>query len=534
VSANKNNISQIRKYLNGELDARAMHELERQALDDPFLADALEGYEQRGNQEQHLSDLQNRLQHRIIPTKKRLTLWPALSIAASVLLFIAVGGWWLFNSRSAGIQSELAAPDKTIVKNQPVMPAVKAPLPKPDSAVLKPASPEDLMIAGNGTGSVGQKTPAKAYAPALADVAATPQAESVPAQSLRADDVASYMPERDQRLMANNAKSTKGVPAGSPEIRIRGLSSPTSKEPLYVVDGKVYNGKLTDFDVKDIEALSVLKDASATAVYGAKGAGGVIVLTTKPGSAARLKSDSAALLANRLADVVIVGYGAQRRASVVGAISSVKPVELNQALQGTLAGIDISGAKKSKALKILKTVTGKVVDKDGLPLPGVSVAVAGKSQKAQTDINGKFNIKATEKDELTLAYIGYETKQLKIKGKDSLNVTMNSSGAALSEVVVVGYGSRQEVEEQAARPQNGWSELNKYLKQNAKPVNGKTGVVRLSFVVNTDGSLTDFKVLKSLSPEADQAAIQLIKEGTTWLPNTNREPETVRLRIKFQ
>ena len=41
-------ILQIRKYLNGELDAAAMHELERRALDDPFLADAIEGFEHAG------------------------------------------------------------------------------------------------------------------------------------------------------------------------------------------------------------------------------------------------------------------------------------------------------------------------------------------------------------------------------------------------------------------------------------------------------------------------------------------------------
>ena len=533
MSANKTNISQIRKYLNGELDARAMHELERQALDDPFLADALEGYDQRGNQEQRLGDLQKRLQHRTLPAKKRLTLWTTLSIAASVLLFVAVGGWWLVSGRSAGVQRNVAAPYKAIVKTQPPMPAVKAPLPKADSAVLKPASPKDL-IADNSIGSVWQKNSARGNAPALADMAAVPQAESAAAQASSDNEATAYTPGWAQLLTANNAKTTKGLPGGSPQISIRGASSIAAKEPMYVVDGKIYNGRLTDFNTNDIEKLSVLKDASAAAIYGSRAAEGVIVVTTKPGSAARLKSDSAAQSNNMLADVVIVGYGAQRKTSVVGAISEVKPVELNRTLQGTLAGVDISRAKKSKASNTPKTITGKVVDKDGLPLPGVSVAVAGKDQQAQTDANGQFKIQAAEKDELKLAYIGYETKQLKVRGNDSLNVTMKPDGKALAEVVVVTDGNQQNKEEKAARPQNGWSELNKYLKENAKPVNGKTGVVRLSFVVNTDGLLTNFKILKSLSSEADKAAIELLKDGPTWLPNTNQEPETVRLRIKFQ
>ena len=52
MSNKKADISQIRKYLNGELNATAMHQLEQDALDDPFLMDALEGYEVNGKDQQ--------------------------------------------------------------------------------------------------------------------------------------------------------------------------------------------------------------------------------------------------------------------------------------------------------------------------------------------------------------------------------------------------------------------------------------------------------------------------------------------------
>ena len=93
MSANKTDISQIRKYLNGELDAKAMHRLEREAQDDPFLMDALEGYEVSGKDQQaNLGDLQQRLSDRVAPKKERsIILWRVLPIAASLLVAISIG-----------------------------------------------------------------------------------------------------------------------------------------------------------------------------------------------------------------------------------------------------------------------------------------------------------------------------------------------------------------------------------------------------------------------------------------------------------
>jgi TonB family protein len=537
VSANKTNISQIRKYLNGELGARAMHELEHQALNDPFLADALEGYEHRSDQQHNLADLQKRLQHRTAPAKRRISLWPTISIAASVLLFVAVGGWWLVSNRSAVTQKELAATDKTIVKTQPLMPAVKAPAPPVrDSAVLKPASP-DLMISGNRKTSAQLKVLGNQYAPPSAAMAPEPQAESMPAkpQQMQADENAIYSPKLAQRLVRDKRADANGLPGSSPDIRIRGTNSVGNKDPLYVVDGKVYNGKLADFNTNDIKNISILKDASSAAIYGARGANGVVLITTKPGSMAKLKADSSAISKNMLADVVITGYGTQQRKDVTGSVTSVKPVQIEQALQGTLAGVQVSKkAKRQKLADTLRTITGQVLAKDdGQPLPGVSIAVAGKNERTQTDVNGRFKIRAAGNDELNIAYIGFEAKKLKVNKQDSLKVTLKQDESALADVVVIGYGASKK-EAVPARPQNGWEEFNRYIKENAKPVNGKTGVVRLSFVVNADRSLTDFKVLKSASSDVDKAAIKLIEDGPAWLPNTNAKPQTVKLRIRFE
>jgi TonB-linked SusC/RagA family outer membrane protein len=69
-----------------------------------------------------------------------------------------------------------------------------------------------------------------------------------------------------------------------PEVRIRGNRSIYAKnDPLYVVDGIPIAGNITDLNAGDIESIEILKDASATAIYGSRGANGVILITTKRG-----------------------------------------------------------------------------------------------------------------------------------------------------------------------------------------------------------------------------------------------------------
>lgn len=93
-------------------------------------------------------------------------------------------------------------------------------------------------------------------------------------------------------------QQNSGTPGGEMSVRIRGLSSISgSNQPLYIIDGIPvttgnfgqigYSGQgssaLTDLNPSDIESISVLKDASATAIYGARGSNGIVLITTKRG-----------------------------------------------------------------------------------------------------------------------------------------------------------------------------------------------------------------------------------------------------------
>ncbi len=94
------------------------------------------------------------------------------------------------------------------------------------------------------------------------------------------------------RAAGINVQANNGAPGSSSSIRIRGISSITgSNEPIYVIDGVVIDGTtgsnntnpLAGINPADIASVDVLKDASATAIYGSRAAGGVIMITTKTG-----------------------------------------------------------------------------------------------------------------------------------------------------------------------------------------------------------------------------------------------------------
>jgi TonB-linked SusC/RagA family outer membrane protein len=83
-----------------------------------------------------------------------------------------------------------------------------------------------------------------------------------------------------------NIITGSGQPGVNPTIRIRGITSiNSSSDPLIVLDGAVYTGNLNTIDQNEIESISVLKDAAASALYGARAASGVILITSKKGKA---------------------------------------------------------------------------------------------------------------------------------------------------------------------------------------------------------------------------------------------------------
>jgi len=83
--------------------------------------------------------------------------------------------------------------------------------------------------------------------------------------------------------------TSSGLPGDGADIVIRGIGSFNNSSPLYVIDGMILESSQREFNMNDIESIQILKDASATALYGARAANGVILITTKKGESGQTK-----------------------------------------------------------------------------------------------------------------------------------------------------------------------------------------------------------------------------------------------------
>ncbi|GHA51153.1 SusC/RagA family TonB-linked outer membrane protein [Salinimicrobium marinum] len=156
----------------------------------------------------------------------------------------------------------------------------------------------------------------------------TGSAVSVGSESIEQVPVASVDQALQGKVAGLNITAASGTPGAVQDIRIRGRSSITAgNDPLYVIDGVPISGgnqaaatsgsslnPLASLNNNDIESITVLKDASATAAYGARGANGVIVITTKKGKSGRtsINFSSSYGFTNPAIDGPTVLTGAQR------------------------------------------------------------------------------------------------------------------------------------------------------------------------------------------------------------------------------
>lgn len=120
-----------------------------------------------------------------------------------------------------------------------------------------------------------------------------------------------------------------GSPGTSPTVRIRGIGSVNyASDPLYVVDGMPV-GDLNNFDIKNIESITILKDAASAAIYGSRAANGVVLITTKSGE-----------VSDKLALNIDASYGYQNAWKKLDLLNTEEHIQYGTELL-TNAGLDI-------------------------------------------------------------------------------------------------------------------------------------------------------------------------------------------------
>lgn len=117
----------------------------------------------------------------------------------------------------------------------------------------------------------------------------TGSAEVIKAEKISARPVANVTKALDGLVAGVQTTSGSGQPGSGVSVVVRGYGSiNSSQNPLYVVDGIPYDGDIVSINPNDIESMTVLKDASAGALYGSRGANGVVMITTKKGKSGKV------------------------------------------------------------------------------------------------------------------------------------------------------------------------------------------------------------------------------------------------------
>ena len=109
----------------------------------------------------------------------------------------------------------------------------------------------------------------------------------------------------------------------------------------------------------------------------------------------------------------------------------------------TIEGNAIAIVAKSEAVEKVKkiTVSGRVVDKAGIPLPGVSVVIKGTTLGVPTDIDGKFSLSFAEQSNVVFvfSFVGMKKQEISVTDKEFIEVVLEEDREALADVVVTGY-----------------------------------------------------------------------------------------------
>lgn len=496
----RHDISQIRKYLNGELDARAMNQLEREAQDDPFLMDAMDGYEQAtGLQQRQLNDLDAMLQKRIGESKvRRIIPWKYYAAAASVLLFFTLG-YWFWPGRQQASQSKqmaevvtapadhaTASPDTVVKTDKEAMLAANVPAANKPRPQFKPRATVPVADKAIRTNEHVGKGDTKAIDENYAFAA------KAPAKNASLDELLKKMPGISVDSSGNITAQERSI------TKIK-------------LNGKDYTGGDVQQVVKNLPA-DIIEKIQVIDDYGDQAA--------KTG-----------IKKNEYAKVLSIGtkkafadsnQTALKEVSIAGlAKLSQKDIEKKATAPQTLKS-KVEGAQVTTPKKI----SGTILSDLGLPLPGATVYVDGTKKATQTDAQGHFSIPAEGQATLNVQSLGYEKKQVKARADDSVKVSLQARSSALAEVAIV---KPEKIKE--AHPQMGWDAYNKYLQRQA--LGDKAGTVRLSFTVNENGELSNFHIIGRLSDAADKKAIEIVRDGPHWLPDAGGKPKTVKLKIAF-
>lgn len=224
-------------------------------------------------------------------------------------------------------------------------------------------------------------------------------------------------------------------PGAGPQIRIRGRRSfNASNDPLFVVDGIPLSGGIDDINPNDIASMEVLKDASSTAIYGSRGANGVVIITTKrgtPGGRTTVSFDTYAGINQSLGRVEVFdgpGFAEYKRESRRAGGNYPEGPSTDEADARIFEPVELESIRMGRSTDYQKFLmrTGSIQNHQ--------IGVSGGTQKTQYNLSGNFfkDVGIVKKQDFTrytfrINIDHHINKNIKI-GASSLTVYSNRNG----------------------------------------------------------------------------------------------------------
>jgi hypothetical protein len=510
----------IQRYLDGNMSVADMHALEKAALDDPFLADAIEGLQQ--TREQHdaslitanLQDISRRVYER---TKKEdpkarviVFRWWQVAAAAMVLVIAGIGIY-----RYSGSSKEAPLSDKQIALITPPPPTKNA------EGVIPPAATEEYKA--NATTVTAENV----HADSAAMAAVSPEKGSRK-KGKKVSDKSLFVSDSIGSMKFEVSSDLNSSYSYSP--------SQANSRPLHLSERT--SGDLIKFDSADLPGhnrSTLSKNVPAVVVgYGTKKA-------TQPLTAAKQQAEYEQIVIPKTKrDSLAKDYYTKPRGDLAMNPSNKELSELSdRQLKREL--------KKNPNALLSGFIKGRVADQNNNPLYNAVVRV-GDQQDFLTDKQGFFKIPASDSMvKVAVGYNGFYTQNLRLQNNTDNNITLNQLGikppnpqlntvvkadtvtfnsnafAKAKSFTTFGEGYRDNdanITAQNAQPEYGWLEYHQYLDKNKKLPSDSDdaigGKVVVSFQVNKKGMLSDFKIEQSLRKDYDEEAIRLIKAGPSW------------------
>ncbi|MFB9865178.1 SusC/RagA family TonB-linked outer membrane protein [Rufibacter immobilis] len=174
-----------------------------------------------------------------------------------------------------------------------------------------------------------------------------------------------------------------------------------------------------------------------------------------------------------------------------------------------------------------RDVRGSVTDSTGTTLVGVTVFIKGTTTGTSTDVNGKYVLSAPENAVLVFSYIGYNSQEVAVKGRDIVNVVLRTNSSQIDEVVVVGYGTQRKISTVGAQSSVKPTELQLPVRNLSTSLGGRlAGVVSVQRSGEPGGDDADIYI-RGISTFSNSLSKPLVLVDGVPRPFSDVDPEDI-------